>query len=432
MTQLENAKKNIITDEMRLIAKNEGIATHDLCRKIAQGRVAILRNKKRNFKKPCAVGEGLRTKVNANIGTSTDKKKLADEVKKLAAALRYGADTIMDLSVGGDLRRIRKTLISKTNVPFGTVPVYEAAKESLDKYGNFLKITPESIFNVLERQAEDGVDFFTVHSGITTDVLDILAKKKRILDIVSRGGAIIAQWMRANKKENPFYENFGRIIEIAKKYDIVLSLGDGMRPGAIADASDEVQIAELRNLAKLAAVAQKAGVSVIIEGPGHVPLNQIEKNIRLEKKICRGAPFYVLGPLVTDIAAGYDHITGAIGGALAASSGADFLCYVTPAEHLRHPSLDDVRDGVIASRIAAHAADIVKCEKAGDIDKRLSRARKKRDWDTQIKLSLDPEKARKYRQTSQPHLSDVCTMCGEYCSIRLMEKCGKKLRRIRQ
>lgn len=423
MTQLESAKNNIVTPQMRAIAKNEGVDAAMLCRDIAAGKAVILRNSKRKFRRICAVGRGLRTKINANIGTSTDKKELKDELEKLKIALEYGADTIMDLSVGGNLREIRKILIAKTDVPFGTVPIYEAAKESQDKYGNFLKITPESIFDVLEKQAEDGVDFFTVHSGITQDVLGILKKKRRILGIVSRGGAILAQWMQVNKKENPFYEDFGRVIKIAKKYDIVLSLGDGMRPGAIADASDELQLAELRNLGELARKAQQAGVSVIIEGPGHVPLNQIEKNVALEKKICHGAPFYVLGPLVTDIAAGYDHISGAIGGALAASFGADFLCYLTPAEHLRHPSVEDVREGVIASRIAAHAADIVKFRKAGELDKKMSIARRKRAWEKQIKLSIDPQKAEKYRKGSRPHLSDVCTMCGEYCSIRLMEKC---------
>ncbi|MDP1853874.1 MAG: phosphomethylpyrimidine synthase ThiC [Candidatus Omnitrophota bacterium] len=423
MTQIEAAKNKVITKEMRFIAKDEGVDAAILCRDIAAGKAVIMRNKKRKFKRICAVGRGLRTKVNANIGTSTDRKELKDELEKLKTALKYGADTIMDLSVGGNLRKIRKILIAKTDVPFGTVPIYEAAKESEDKYGNFLKITPESMFEVLERQAEDGVDFFTVHCGITQDVLGLLKKNRRILGIVSRGGAILAQWMHFNKKENPFYENFGRVIEIAKKYDIALSLGDGMRPGAIADASDDLQLAELRNLGKLAKKAQEAGVSVIIEGPGHVPLDQIERNVALEKEICRGAPFYVLGPLVTDIAAGYDHISGAIGGALAASFGADFLCYLTPAEHLRHPSVEDVREGVIASRIAAHAADIVKFKKAGELDKKMSLARKERAWEKQIKLSIDPQKAEKYRKGSKPHLSDVCTMCGEYCSIRLMEKC---------
>lgn len=426
MTQIESAKNNIITEEMRRTAGDENIPAGELCRRIGKGEAVILRNQKRNFAKICAVGRGLRTKVNVNIGTSTDKEELSDEIKKLETALKYGADTVMDLSVGGDLTKIRKTLIRHADIPFGTVPIYEAAVEAEHKYGSSLKMSAGDIFAVLQKQAEEGVDFFTVHSGITLKTLKLLNQKKRILDIVSRGGAILAQWMLANKTENPLYENFYTVVEIAKKYDIVLSLGDGLRPGAIADASDALQLSELRNLGKLAKYAQNKGVSVIIEGPGHVPLNQIEKNVRLEKQICHGAPFYVLGPLVTDIAAGYDHISGAIGGALAASFGADFLCYLTPAEHLRHPSVEDVKEGLIASRIAAHAADIVKIKDAKEIDKKMSIARKRRAWDKQIELSLDPDKCENYRKMSPPQVSDVCTMCGKYCSIKLMEECLHK------
>jgi phosphomethylpyrimidine synthase len=268
------------------------------------------------------------------------------------------------------------------------------------------------------------VDFFTIHAGVTIKSVNVLKKSKRILGIVSRGGAIIANWMRSSGKENPFYEYFERILDIAYEYDVCLSLGDGLRPGSILDATDQGQIAELKILGTLAERAKKRFVQVMIEGPGHIPLDQIERNIVLEKKICAGAPFYVLGPLVTDIAAGYDHITSAIGGALAASFGADFLCYVTPSEHLRHPSIEDVREGVIASRIAAHAADIVKGIPSAILwDKKISQARKKRDWKKQIELSIDPDKARRYRASSKPHLLDVCTMCGKYCSIKLMEKC---------
>ncbi len=423
MTQLEAAKKHIITPLMRQIARDEKIKAALLCRRIAKGHIVILRNNKRTLKKVCAVGSGLRTKINANIGTSTDRKALKLEFKKLKIAVKYGADAVMDLSVGGNIPKIRKALIAKSDVPFGTVPIYEAAASSKQKYGNFLKMTSKDMMDVLERQAQDGVDFFTIHSGVTKSAIKLLKKKGRTLDIVSRGGAILAQWMHYNKKENPFYENYDTVLEIVKKYDIVLSLGDGMRPGAIADASDAVQLKELRTLGKLAKRAYNAGVSVIIEGPGHVPLNQIEKNVRWEKEICNGAPFYCLGPLVTDIAPGYDHITGAIGGALAASYGADFLCYVTPAEHLSHPTVADVKDGVIASRIAAHAADIVKTKTAKNKDKKMSDARKKRLWNKQISLSLDPEKARTYRNRLKLQVSNVCAMCGEYCSIKLMEKC---------
>jgi len=408
---------------MRLIAKNEGIDPAYLRKQIAGGGAVILKNKNRHFSKICAVGKGLKTKINANIGTSPDKDNIAYELKKLDIAIRYGADTVMDLSTGGELAKIRKMLIAKSSVPFGTVPIYEAAASARRKHADIFKMTPQDMLNTLKTQAAEGVDFFTIHCGVTRSSIAALKKSKRILGIVSRGGAILAQWMAKNKTENPFYENFDKVLEIARDYDIALSLGDGMRPGAIADASDNTQFTELRILGELAKRARQAGVSVIIEGPGHLPLNHIEKNVRMEKEICGGAPFYVLGPLVTDIAPGYDHITGAIGGALAASLGADFLCYVTPAEHLCHPSIEDVKDGVIASRIAAHAADIVKLKNAKLLDNSISKARNKRIWDKQISLSVDPVKAKEYRNKSKPKTDDVCTMCGEYCSIKLMEKC---------
>jgi phosphomethylpyrimidine synthase len=287
-----------------------------------------------------------------------------------------------------------------------------------------LAFNRQDILDVLERQAKEGIDFFTIHAGVTRKSLEALKKSRRILGIVSRGGAILASWMKQCKKENPFYEHFDRILDIAYEYDVTLSLGDGLRPGSIADATDLAQIFELRILGNLALQARKRNVQVMIEGPGHVPLDQIKENIRLEKTICHQAPFYVLGPLVTDVTAGYDHISASIGGALAASYGADFLCYVTPSEHLRHPSVRDVEEGVVASRIAAHAADIVKGVKGAiEWDKAISSARKKRDWKKQIKLSIDPDKARAYRNSSKPKLMDVCTMCGKYCSIKLMEEC---------
>lgn len=426
MTQLESAKNNIITPQMRFIADNESIDAAILCHNIAKGLAVIFGNNIRKTKKICAVGYGLRTKVNANLGMSPDKEDLKTEIKKLRVALKCRADTIMDLSVGNDIAHARKTLIANCPVPFGTVPVYEAASRAKAKYGTFLKMTSSDILAVIKEQAQDGVDFFTIHSGITLSTLKTLKNNPRLLGIVSRGGAILAQWAKFNKKENPFYAAFDEIIDIAKTYDIVLSLGDGMRPGSIIDASDKTQLAELKTLGKLAKRAQDRGVSVIIEGPGHIPINEIEKNVYWEKKFCHGAPFYILGPLVTDIAAGYDHITAAIGGAIAASAGADFLCYVTPAEHLRHPSIDDVKEGVIAARIAAHAADIVKIKDAANKDRLMSLARKKRHWNKQISLAIDPEKAKTYRLQSKPHISDTCTMCGEYCSMKLMEKCRKK------
>lgn len=426
MTQLEYAKNNVLTPLMRKIAHQEGIPPKLILRRIREGKVVIPLNKKHNIKKPCAVGYGLRTKVNANIGTSTDKSQINDELKKIEVAVKYGADTIMDLSVGGNLKKIRKDVLSYSPVPVGTVPVYEIAVNAQKRKGNFLKFNIDDILDTLELQAKEGVDFFTIHAGVTKRSLNTLKKHKRLLGIVSRGGAILATWMSRHKKENPFYAYFDRILDIAYAYDVTISLGDGLRPGSILDSTDKAQISELEILGELATRAKRKNVQVIIEGPGHIPLDEIQKNIALEKKICHQAPFYVLGPLVTDIAAGYDHISASIGAAHAASQGADFLCYVTASEHLRHPSIEDVREGVIASKIAAHAADIVKGVKSAiEWDRKMSEARKKRDWKKQITLSIDPDKARYYRDSSKPKLLDVCTMCGKYCSIKLMEKCLK-------
>lgn len=424
MTQLEFAKNNKLTPLMKRIARIEGVEPRKLLNNIKNGSVVILKNNIHNLKSPCAVGKGLTTKINANIGTSTDKSGIKDELKKLALLIKYGADAVMDLSVGGDLKNIRAQVLKKSTIPLGTVPVYQIAVNANIKKNNPLSFTYLDMLAVLEAQAKEGVDFFTIHSGVTKKCMDSLKKSKRILDIVSRGGAIIASWMKLHQQENPFFEHFDKILDIAYKYDVVLSLGDGMRPGSILDANDQAQFMELKILGELALRARKRNVQVMIEGPGHVPLDKIQENIILEKKLCHNAPFYVLGPLVTDIASGYDHINASIGGALAASFGADFLCYVTPAEHLRHPSLEDVREGVIASKISAHAADIVKGNKAAlNMDREMSLARKKRDWLKQIKLSIDPDKAREYRKSSQPRDRDVCTMCGKYCSIKLMEEC---------
>ncbi|RKY31882.1 MAG: phosphomethylpyrimidine synthase [Candidatus Omnitrophota bacterium] len=424
MTQLEFAKKNIKTVLMKKIASQEGCSEKFILRGIKQGKIVIPANKKHRIKKPCAIGKGLRIKVNANIGTSTDRSQLNDELAKLKASIASGADTVMDLSVGGNLKKIRNAILRLSEVPVGTVPIYEVAINAQRKTGDFSSFSVDDLFNVLENQAKEGIDFFTVHAGVTKACLKILKKQRRLLNMVSRGGVIMANWMSRHKKENPLYEYFDRLLEIAYRYDVTLSLGDGLRPGSILDATDQPQIAELRVLGELARRSRKKNVQVMIEGPGHIPLNQIEKNISLEKKICGEAPFYVLGPLVTDIAPGYDHITSAIGGALAASYGADFLCYVTPSEHLRHPSIKDVKEGVISSRIAAHAADIAKGSKSAIArDKEISSARRKRDWQEQIAKSIDPDKARSYRLFSKPHLKDVCTMCGNYCSIKLMEEC---------
>ena len=427
MTQLEYAKKNIITPLMRKVAYLEGIKPQELMRLIRLGTAVIPLNINHKIKKPCAVGSGLSTKVNANIGTSTDESRIADEIKKLKTAIKYGADALMDLSVGGNLAKIRKEVLKYSTVPVGTVTVYEVAVRAEERNKNFLKFGACDVLEVLTDQAKQGVDFFTIHSGVTQSSLKALQANKRLMGVVSRGGAIIASWIKYHRQENPFYSHFDQILDIANQYDVTLSLGDGLRPGSILDATDKAQITELKILGGLAKRARAKGVQVMIEGPGHVPLDQVEKNIALEKKYCSGAPFYVLGPLVTDVAPGYDHITSAIGGAIAASCGADFLCYVTPAEHLRHPTDSDVREGVIACRIAAHAGDLVKRRKlAITWDKNISLARKKRDWKKQIALSIDPDKARAYRLSSKPELSSVCTMCGKYCSIKLMEDCKQK------
>jgi len=423
MTQLDYARKNIVTPVMKKISAEEGVNPGLLLKRIKDGTVVIPLNNTRSIPKPCGVGLGLRTKINANIGTSTDQPQIADELKKLLIAVQYGADTVMDLSVGGDLNGIRRKIMKASAVPVGTVPIYEIAVNAQKQKKHLLNFTVDDILSVLETQAKSGVDFFTIHSGVTRESTAVLQKNKRLMGIVSRGGAIIASWMRYNKKENPFFEYFDEIISIASRYDVTLSLGDGLRPGSVLDATDKAQLAELKILGELALRARRKNVQVMIEGPGHVPLDQVEKNVILEKKFCHGAPFYVLGPLVTDIAPGYDHITSAIGGAIAASHGADFLCFVTPAEHLRHPSVDDVKEGVIASKIAAHAGDIIKRkEHALLLDRNMSEARAKRDWKKQIALSIDPQKAGQYRKSSLPDDKDVCTMCGDYCSIKLMDE----------
>ena len=422
MTQLESAKRGKITPEMRLVAKAEGLDPNALAKKIAGGRIVIPSNVLRRKGRICGIGEGLRTKVNANIGTSQGSSRIAVELKKLKAAVDNGADAVMDLSTGGDLRKIRKAMLKASRVPLGTVPIYEVAVAADRGKRHIPSITAAEMFAVLEEQAREGVDFFTIHCGVTRKAVDCLKKEGRVIGVVSRGGAIMIEWMAHNRRENPFYEEFDRVLDIAREYDVTLSLGDGMRPGCLADAGDKAQIQELMTLGELSLRARAAGVQVMIEGPGHVPINQIEANVLLEKEVCHGAPFYVLGPLVTDIAPGYDHITSAIGGALAAAYGADFLCYVTPSEHLGLPSVDDVKTGVIAARIAAHAADVAKGIKGAlDWDISMSTARKKRDWQKQFALAVDPKRARGYRARLKPVSKDVCTMCGQYCSMKISE-----------
>ena len=427
LTQLESARAGRITPEVKRIARDEGISPENIRKGVANGSIVLPKNRARKFLKPCGIGKGLSTKINANIGTSKSSSDIAHEIKKMRAAIDAGADAMMDLSTGSRVPETRRAIIKKCTVPLGTVPIYETVINGFKKYGSIKGIKTDDFFTSLEDQARDGVDFFTIHAGVTLKTIAALRKHPRVLDIVSRGGAFLAEWMIENRKENPFHSNFDRVIEIARRYDITLSLGDGLRPGSIADATDEAQITELKELGALRKIAMRSGVQVMIEGPGHVPIDEVEKNVILEKKICGGAPFYVLGPLVTDIAPGYDHITSAIGGAIAASKGADFLCYVTPAEHLRLPTIEDVKEGVIASKIAAHAADIAKRVRgAKERDIAMSVARGERDWKKQFSLAIDQVKPKLYRKASKPGQADVCSMCGEYCSIKTSRRCFKK------
>jgi phosphomethylpyrimidine synthase len=422
MTQLENARKGRFMPAMRKVARAEAISPDALLPLIASGQVVIPYNPNHSPARPAGIGRSLRTKVNVNIGTSADFPRLSDELRKVAVALRHGADAIMDLSTGGDLKKIRRRILARSPIPLGTVPIYQAAIEAIDRRGSIVDLTIDDLFRVIEDQAREGVDFMTVHCGLTQKAVTRLKKQKRVADIVSRGGAFHLAWMLHHDKENPLYEGFDRLLEIARRHDITLSLGDALRPGSILDATDRPQVEELLTLGELVERAGGAGVQVMVEGPGHVPLDQVEMNIKLQKRVCREAPFYVLGPLVTDIAPGYDHIVSAIGGAIAAAAGADFLCYVTPAEHLGLPTVEDVREGLIASRIAAHAADIVKgVAGARDRDLELSRARKKLDWTAQRRLVIDPIKFGEIR-TKRRSKSTACSMCGEYCAMRIVSQ----------
>jgi len=419
MTQRMKALKGVVTKEMKMVARKEGVSPEWLQEKIASGRTVIPANRNHRGLKPIGIGEGLRIKVNTNLGTSSDHVDLEEELKKLEVSIQAGTDTVMDLSTGGDIDAIRKEIIRHSPIPVGTVPIYEAAIEAAKKRKALPKMRVEDLFEVIERQAEEGVDFITVHCGVTQNAVERLRQAHRLLGVVSRGGSFLIEWMIYNRQENPLYEHYDRLLEIAKKYDVTLSLGDGLRPGCLADATDRPQVEETIILGELTERAWAKGVQVMIEGPGHVPLDQIEANVLLQKRLCKGAPFYVLGPLVTDISPGYDHIACAIGGAIAGKAGADFLCYVTPSEHLKLPSVEDVREGVIATRIAGHAADIARGNKiALQRDIEMSKARMAFDWEKQIKLAIDPEKARRYHEEGKSGEKDVCTMCGEFCAIK--------------
>jgi len=419
MTQKTDAQKGIITNEMERVAREEAVSSEWLREKMASGRVVIPANRNHKGVRAVGIGEGLRIKVNTNLGTSSDHIDIEEELRKLEVSIGAGTDTVMDLSTGGDIDAIRREVIRHSSIPVGTVPIYEAAVESIRKSKALAMMAVEDIFEVIERQAEEGVDFMTVHCGVTRTSVERLRRDPRVMGIVSRGGSFLVEWMIYNGQENPLYEQFDRLLEIAKRFDVTLSLGDGLRPGCLADATDRPQVEETIILGELTERAWAEGVQVMIEGPGHVPLDQIEANILLEKRLCKGAPFYVLGPLVTDISPGYDHITCAIGGAIAGKAGADFLCYVTPSEHLKLPSVEDVREGVMATRIAGHAADIARGNrKALERDLEMAKARKRFDWERQIELSIDPEKARRYHEEGKSGQEDACTMCGEFCAIK--------------
>lgn len=416
-TQMEAAKNGFVTEEMKIVAKKENVSEEFLLEKISKGEIVIPRNKNHNSISPEGIGTGLRTKINVNLGISKDINDLDLEMQKVDMALDMGAESIMDLSNYGKTQEFRKRLIEKSTAMIGTVPMYDAVG-FLDKGLSFIKA--QEFLDVVRNHAENGVDFVTIHCGINRSNAEIFMRNRRVNEIVSRGGSLLFGWMMMNDAENPFYEYYDELLDILREYDVTLSLGDSLRPGGIHDATDPAQIAELITLGELTKRAWEKDVQVIIEGPGHVPINDIEMNMKLEKKLCHNAPFYVLGPLVCDVAPGYDHITSAIGGAIAASHGADFLCYVTPAEHLRLPDVRDVREGIVAAKIAAHAGDIAKLKDARKWDLEMSKRRQKLDWEGMFELAIDPEKCRTYRASSAPEEEDTCTMCGSMCSARNM------------
>jgi phosphomethylpyrimidine synthase len=419
MTLMEIAQNKKANKLIEIVALSENLSEEFIRTGIAAGSIVIPKNINRNFEKIVAIGSGLKTKINANLGTSPDHINLAEELAKLDIAVKAGADTVMDLSTGGNLTKIRKEILAASPVQVGTVPIYEAVCRTVAKGKKISQLDGEFLFDVIEEQAQQGVDFITVHCGINKATVEILNRHKRLAGVVSRGGSFLVKCINATGNENPLFEQYDRLLQIAKKYDITLSLGDGFRPGCIQDASDGPQIMELLVLGELVLMARKAGVQSMVEGPGHIPLNQIEANVIMAKRFGHGAPLYFLGPLVTDIAPGYDHITSAIGGAIAAAHGVDFICYVTPSEHLRLPDLQDVYDGVISARIAGHAADIVKgVSGAKARDYEMSKWRKARNWEKQKEFCIDPEKFLKERAKFIPSQDDICTMCGEFCSMK--------------
>lgn len=415
-TQMDAARKEILTPQMEQVLAAESISKEDLMDGLANGYIAVPANKNHHGIIAGGVGKGLKTKINVNLGVSKDVCSFDAEMNKAQMALDFKADAVMDLSVSGDTEGFRKRLVKEVPVMIGTVPIYDTLTRTQKPTE---EITIEDWFETVRIHAENGIDFITIHAGLNQKCVKSIETNPRLCGIVSRGGAILFEWMKKTGNENPFYEYFDRLLDICEDYDVTISLGDGLRPGAIKDSTDAPQIEELITLGELTKRAWDHNVQVMIEGPGHVPLHEVEMNMKLQKKLCHNAPFYVLGPLVTDIAPGYDHITSAIGGALAAMHGADFLCYVTPAEHLRLPTAEDVKEGIMASRIAAHAGDLAKGLKGADaIDHKMSKARGTLDWEGQFECAIDPEKAREYRKSSQPSEDDVCTMCGDFCAVK--------------
>lgn len=427
MTYIEQVKNGLVPTELAAAAGGERITVDRLTQAIKAGTISAVKNTRRSIK-PLIIGGQTRIKINANIGTSSSRTELKEEMAKMSVAVKYGADAIMDLSTSGDTVGIRKALLDECPVAIGTVPMYEMALDARSKGKSILDLTADEMFEVVERHCEQGVDFLTIHCGVTRQTVARFAEASRLAGAVSRGGTIMMEWITLNNRENPFYEYYDRLLDILYKYNVAVSLGDGFRPGALCDATDRVQIEELVILGELVKRARARNVPVFVEGPGHVPLNQVVSNIQIQKSLCDNAPFYVLGPLVTDVSPGYDHISAAIGGALAGMAGADFLCYVTPAEHLRLPSVDDVREGVIASRIAAHAADIARgLPGARDWDDAISQAKIDLNWEKVISLCIDPEKAKRYRESLPPHESqELCSMCGEFCAVRRSKRISQK------
>ena len=422
-TQMQAAREGKITDAMKLVAAEEHIPAEVIRERVARGSIAICANVNHTSLKPRGVGEGLRVKVNANIGTSSTFPDIEPELRKLDEAVKCGADAVMDLSTGSNIDVSRQRIIEHSPIMVGTVPLYQATVRAIREHGAVVEMTDDDILGTIEKQAKDGADFMTLHCGVTKAAIDRMRKQGRVMDIVSRGGSFIAGWMLHNEMENPLYEHYDDILDICEKYDVTISLGDGMRPGCTADATDRAQLTALITLGELVDRAWQRGVQVMVEGPGHVPFDQIAANMKLEKRLCRNAPFYVLGPLVTDVAPGYDHITSAIGGTMAAVSGADFLCYVTPAEHLALPTMEDVHTGVITARIAAHAADLVRgVPGAKEWVVAIAKARKQLYWDKQLELAIDPDLAREKGGARNPKDEGACSMCGDYCAVEIIRK----------